>query len=214
MVDKSIKLLIILIGVLVSQNLQSQDEEYIDEIEDSIKIRRINFGLKLGIPNVIGGSIEFLPPIFNNKVAPFLDFSGLNIDIENVGTDFSYLEYGANFYFKGKGNGFFISLGRGDFNTDLNFYNLEFNENGQSTIGDASTNLKFNTTNIKTGIKTGGSFFFRFEVGYGFGSIQNTVEFSAMANGISDNFTEEIPPIPGVNRGGILIGNLGFGLSF
>ena len=205
MVSRSIKLLIILIGFYLA-NLQSQNEEYKNEIEDSIKIRRINFGLKLGIPNVIGGSIEILPPIFNNKVAPFLDFSGLNIDIDNVGTDFSYLEYGANFYFKGKGNGFFISLGRGNFNTDLNFYNLEFNENGQSTIGDASTNLKFNTTNIKTGIKTGGSFFFRFEVGYGFGSIQNTVEFSAMANGISDNFTEEIPPIPGVNRGGILIG--------
>ena len=154
------------------------------------------------------------PPILNNKIAPFLDFSGLNIDIDDVGTDFSYLEYGANFYFNEKGNGFFISLGQGKFNTDLNFYNLEFNENGQSTIGDASTNLKFSTTNIKTGIKTGGTFYFRFEVGYGFGSIQKTVEFNATANGISDSFTEEIPPIPGVNSGGILIGNIGFGLSF
>ena len=52
MVGRSMKLLIILIGVLVSQNLQSQDEEYEDEIEDSIKIRRINFGLKLGIPRL------------------------------------------------------------------------------------------------------------------------------------------------------------------
>ena len=114
MVSRSIKLLIILIGFLFSQNLQSQNEEYTNEIEDSIKIRRINFGLKLGIPNVIGGSIEILPPILNNKIAPFLDFSGLNIDIDNVGTDFSYLEYGANFYFNEKGNGFFISLGQGE----------------------------------------------------------------------------------------------------
>ena len=82
MVSRSIKLLIISIGFLFSQNLQSQDEEYKNEIEDSIKIRRINLGLKLGIPNVIGGSVEFLPPIFNNKLAPFLDFSGLNIDID------------------------------------------------------------------------------------------------------------------------------------
>ena len=71
MVSRSKKLLIILIGFLFSQNLQSQNEEYTNEIEDSIKIRRINFGLKLGIPNVIGGSIELLPPIFNNKIAPF-----------------------------------------------------------------------------------------------------------------------------------------------
>ena len=63
------KLLIILIGFLFSQNLQSQNKEYTNEIEDSIKIRRINFGLKLGIPNVIGGSIEILPPILNNKIA-------------------------------------------------------------------------------------------------------------------------------------------------
>ena len=109
---------------------------------------------------------------------------------------------------------FLYPLVKVKFNTDLNFYNLEFNENGQSTIGDASTNLKFSTTNIKTGIKTGGTFYFRFEVGYGFGSIQKTVEFNATANGISDSFTEEIPPIPGVNSGGILIGNIGFGYHF
>ena len=61
---------------------------------------------------MIGGSIEILPPILNNKIAPFLDFSGLNIDIDdNVGTDFSYLEYGANFYFNEKGNGFLYPLG-------------------------------------------------------------------------------------------------------
>ena len=69
---------------------------------------------------MIGGSIEILPPILNNKIAPFLDFSGLNIDIDDVGTDFSYLEYGANFILMKKETDF-ISLGQGKFNTDLNF---------------------------------------------------------------------------------------------
>ena len=84
----------------------------------------------------------------------------------------------------------------------------------QSTSGDASTAFNFNTANLKLGIKTGGTIYFHFEVGYGFGDIPDTIDFTATADGITESFSEELPPIPGLSSGGILIGTVGFGVSF
>ena len=36
-----------------------------------------------------------------------------------------------------------------------------------SSTGTVSTDFNFNTTNLKLGIKTSGTFYFRFEVGFG-----------------------------------------------
>jgi len=51
-------------------------------------------------------------------------------------------------------------------------------------------------------------------VGYGIGSIPDQLSFTATSNGITEQFTEEIPAIPGIGTNGLLIGNIGFGLSF
>ena len=202
------------ISLSICPLIQSQDNEVVIKTSDSLKIKRVNLGLKLGIPNVVGGSAELILPILGNRIAPFIDYSGFNIDTNDLATNFSYLEYGASLYFNKKGNGFFIALGQGQFNTNLTFYDLEFSEDGQSTTGTASTDFNFNTTNLKLGIKTGGSFYFRFEVGYGFGNIPESVDFTATASGITESFSEEIPPIPGVSSQGTIIGNIGFGISF
>ena len=46
MLSRSIKLLIILIGFYLARTYNLKTKSIQDEIEDSIKIRRINFGLK------------------------------------------------------------------------------------------------------------------------------------------------------------------------
>ena len=192
----------------------SQSDEIKDSSLDTIKIKYVNIGVKVGIPNLIGGSVEVLLPVLGNRISPYFDYSGFNIDTDQVGTKLSYSEYGANLYFNKKGNGFFVSLGKAKFDANLTFNELNFSDDGNSTTDSASTNLNFNTTNIKLGIKTGGAFYFRFEIGFGLGDIPDAINFTATSNGITENFSEEIPAIPGLGQGGILIGNIGFGLAF
>ena len=101
-----------------------------------------------------------------------------------------------------------------DSGQDVTFTNLLFSNALQSLFGSGSTKLNLDTTNFKLGLKTAGTVFFRFELGYGVGNIPDSLKFIASLNGITESFTENIPPIPGLGTGGILIGNIGFGLSF
>lgn len=196
------------------QTVYSQDLEAQTKPADSVKIKRFNLGLKLGIPNLIGGSAEILLPLVNNGLAPFFDYSGLDIKTDDVASKLSYLEYGVNYYPNKKGNGFFLALGRAQFKTDLTFYDLVFSETGQSLEGEGATAFDFSTTNFKLGIKAGSNIYFRFELGFGFGKIPEEIEFTASAGGIEESFSEPLPPLPGLSTNGVLIGNVGFGLAF
>ena len=89
-----------------------------------------------------------------------------------------------------------------------------FEENGVSQVGSAITELDLNTLNLKLGFKTGGLIFLRVEVGYGIGTIPGSLDFTATSNGITESFSEEIPSIPGLTSEGLLIGNIGLGISF
>ena len=203
---------VILIAVVLFSNLAFSQVKDVEAL-DSIKVRHINLGIKLGIPNLIGGSAEIVLPVLGNRIAPYFDYSGFSIDTEEIATGFSYLEYGANLYFNQKGNGFFISLGQGKFNTDLAFNALDFG-NLLILSEPINTDFNFNTTNIKLGIKSGGTFYFRFELGFGIADIPDSVNFIATYDGITKSFSEELPPIPGISTSGILIGNISFGFSF
>ena len=207
----SLKLEILLSLVLFSNLAFSQVEEV--EALDSIKVKHINLGVKLGIPNLIGGSAEIVLPILGNRIAPYFDYSGFSIDTDEIGTSYSYLEYGANLYFNQKGNGFFLSIGQGKFNTEIAFNALDFG-NLLVLSEPITTDFNFNTTNIKLGIKSGGTFYFRFELGFGLADIPDSVDFIATYGGITRSFSEELPPIPGISTSGVLIGNIGFGFSF
>ena len=197
----------------ITLGAQSNSEKQNLEDTDSLKVKRIALGIKLGIPNIAGGSAEIVMPILNNHFAPFVDYSSFNLPVEDIETNFSFIEYGVKYYFNKKGHGFFASLGKSKLETDITFNDL-FSNDTVSTYGSAKVPLELNTTNLKLGIKTGGSFFFRFEIGYGFGDIPSELEFDATANEISKSFIKKIPEIPILGSGGIPLANFGFGLTF
>ena len=73
------------------------------------------------------------------------------------------------------------------------------------------------TTNLRFGFKTGGSFYFRIEIGYGLGDIPNMVIFKAIDDfnsSYSEIRTKEVPKINGTSESEMFVGNIGFGISF
>ena len=207
------KNLFFLLFALASVISFSQTKE-IDSLKMEDKTRLISLGAKIGIPNLASLNGEIVLPILDNHFAPFIDYGAFNLEIEDTESDLNYAEYGINFYFSNKGNGLYVGAGMAQLDSEFTFNNLTFEENGVSQIGSAKTNLDINTLNIKLGFKTGGSIYFRFEIGYGMGAIPESIDFIATSNGITDSFSEDVPAIPGLSSGGLLISNFGFGLSF
>lgn len=207
------KNLFFLIFTLTSILSFSQSEE-IDTLKIEDKSRLISLGAKIGVPNLASLNGEIVLPILDNHFAPYIDYGAFSLDIEDTESSLNYTEYGINFYFSNNGKGLYASAGIAQLDSEFTFNNLTFEENGVSQIGSAKTNLDINTLNLKLGIKTGGSIYFRFEIGYGMGSIPESIDFIATSNGITESFSEDVPAIPGLNSGGLLISNFGFGLSF
>ena len=188
-----------------------QQEEMLDSLAPSIK--RFSVGLKIGVPNIAGLSLEGVTPLLDNRVAPYIDFSSFDVKDAETEIGLSYSEFGANVYFGNKGKGAYAGIGFGNLSTDLTFYeNLDGGGRGKGTIG-----LDIKSTNLKFGIKTGGRFYFRFEVGYGLTNDvpdDITVTLTEIGGNGTETDTFEVPTIPGVGTNGILLGNFGFGLSF
>lgn len=208
---------LILSFFLFSISIVAQEtEENLIKSEDSLKLNHFALGIKIGIPNIVGGSAEIVLPVLNNHFAPFLDYNNFSLTFSDLEANLSSIGYGAKYYFGEKGNGFFISLGRSALKTDIVFNELLFVDNvtKQSTTGTGKTELQLNTTDFKVGIKTGGTIYFLFELGYGLGDIPDTLNFTATSDGITESFSEDIPPLPGLGSNGILIGNVGFGIAF
>ena len=99
-------------------------------------------------------------------------------------------------------------------NADLQYNELVFSGNGMTITDSAKVDFDLDTFNVKMGIKSGGTFYFRFELGFGLGTVPDAIKFTAMSNGITEEFTKDIPAIPGITSNGILLGNVGFGFSF
>jgi hypothetical protein len=199
---------------LIAQNEELESNQVVDSIEVDDSIKRISLGLKIGIPNIIGGTIEGVLPILGNRIAPYFNLSSFNLDVENVTVGLSYTEFGSKVYFGNKGKGFFIGVGSSKFASTLDFKDLSL-DFGETGTGSVDLDIK-NIFIIKIGAKTGGRIYFNFELGYGIGSIPEELTFNATSTtGETQSTTEKIPNIPGVNPGGgILIGNVGFGISF
>jgi hypothetical protein len=207
------KNLFFLFFTLASIISYSQSEE-IDSLKIENESKLISLGAKIGIPNLASLNGEIVLPILDNHFAPYIDYGTFNLDIEDTESDLNYTEYGINFYFSNKGKGLYAGAGIAKLDSEFTFNNLTFQENGVSQIGSAKTNLDINTLNLKLGFKTGGSIYFRFEIGYGMGSIPDSIDFIATSNGITESFSEDVPAIPGLSSAGLLISNFGFGLSF
>ena len=201
----------IALGMMGFAQEVNQQKETIDSLAPSIK--RFSVGLKIGVPNIAGISFEGVTPLLDNRVAPFVDFSSFDVKDSETEIGLSYSEFGANVYFGDKGNGAYAGIGFGNLSTDLTFYeNLDGGGRGKGTIG-----LDIKSTNLKFGVKTGGRFYFRFEVVYGLTSDipdDVTVTLTEIGGNETETDTFEVPTIPGLGTSGILVGNFGFGLSF
>lgn len=220
------RLFVIIINLLIftsnfsfSQNLQKIDTIKIDTISN---LKRFSFGIKMGIPNVIGLSTEAILPIFKNRVSPYFDYSSFKLNPDETSIDLNYTDYGINIYINSKGNGLYASLGSGNLSSLILFEEIELtDENGNKGLGNAQIKENINTFNVKLGIKSNSKIFFRLEVGYGIGRIPNNLnltgnfgyEKDGMFYNSKGSSIESFPTVPGIGKKGIIIGNFGFGIS-
>jgi hypothetical protein len=205
-----------IIIILLCFNLTAQDEEKnINEIEfseEQYSIKRMSLGIKLGVPNMASGTFEYVLPILNNRIAPYINYGAYDLKVDMTEIDLSYSEFGAKYYFNDNGKGFYAGIGISSFSSSL-VYNDVSLSGGMTGYG--SVDLDIDTTIFKLGVKTGGTLYFSFELGYGFGTIPDSLTFNATSlSGVAESVTEEIPSIPGIGSGGIVVGNIGLGISF
>ena len=204
-----------LIIVFFCLQLTAQDEENntneIEFSEEEQSVKRMSLGLKLGVPNMASGIFEYVLPVLNNRIAPYINYGAYDLKVDMTEIDLSYSEFGAKYYFNEKGKGFYAGLGISSFSSSLVYNDVSLS--GGMT-GTGSVDLNIDTTILKIGVKTGGTLYFSFELGYGFGTIPDSLTFNATSGSVSESVTEEIPSIPGIGAGGIVVGNIGLGISF
>ncbi len=205
------KKIFLILSIISTAYVSAQDISITDSISKS---KTISIGVKAGAPNILSLNGEFVLPILNNHIAPFIDYGSFSLDIENTQADLKYLEYGLNIYFGNKGKGLYVGAGSGKLTNEFTFNDLTFEDNGVSLKGSATTSLDINALNLKLGFKSGGLIYFRIEAGYGIGTIPDRLNFTATSGGITETFSEEIPAIPGIGSNGFAIGNIGLGVSF
>lgn len=191
-------------------------------VERDYKVRPVRLGLKIGFPNVVGGNVEYVTPLLNDRLAVSLDYSSIKSDwfmseedsedLDNTTLDLSYIEGGINYYFFKAGKGLYGGV-------SYNQIKLEgqtsVSENGQEGVGQLDFN--HSSFSVKLGAKLGGLFYFRPEIGYSFSPLPKSFEYTARyGNGDTETETydlsEEVASVDILFKG--LIANIGFGFSF
>ena len=203
------KLLLSLLFLCASVSFaQVQDETA------SKKVNPLRIGVKIGSPNLVGGTAEWVTPLFDNRFAVFFDYSGINATYQDdIDAKFNYTEFGANVYFKNTGKGLYAGFGFGSMDFEGSYSDAR-TYNGQVFEGKAHGDLQVDTFNVKLGAKLGNRFYFRTEVGYGFGDIPQEIEVTGTVNGQTDKGSEDIPDVPGISENGYPLINIGFGFAF
>jgi len=131
-------------------------------------LNRFRIGIIIGTPNSLGGNAEYLSPLFKDRVAVFFNYSGLSFFVDDFDNDVNYMEIGSNIYLKTTGSGLYGSLGYGKLDIH-SIYENAFTLEGEKFESKAEGDLDVNTFNVKIGFKAGNKFYFRTELGYGFG---------------------------------------------
>ena len=202
-----------------TQKIEKLDSIKIDTV---INLKRFSFGIKMGLPNILGLTTEAVLPIFKNRVSPYFDFSSFKLNPDKTSIDLNYTDFGVNIYVNSKGNGLYASLGSGNLSSLILFQGIELtDENGNKGLGNAQLKENINTFNVKLGIKSNSKIFFRLEVGYGIGKIPNNLDLTGIFSYEKDGMLytsngssiESFPTVPGVGKKGIIMGNFGFGIS-
>ncbi|MBV1887871.1 MAG: hypothetical protein KUG51_01120 [Urechidicola sp.] len=209
------KISLLLAILLICSVAFSQEEENEDSKRKGKRILPFRIGLKAGLPNGIGGNVEYVTPLLNDRIAFFGDYSGFSTNIDDADAKMQYYEFGTNIYlFGGKGRGVYGSLSYGKLNLDANYDDYEFDTSSGTVTADAEGEYEVGTFNVKAGLKVGRRFYFRTELGYGFGSVPQEFVITGTANGMTESETVEIPEIPGMSENGYVMFNIGFGIGF
>ena len=215
--------LIFSLSVLNAQDVQKSISSNSIPIEEGVlqestkfddEIKRLSIGFKVGIPNLASLGLQYNLPIFNNHLAPFIEYSSYSYDDAEVEGNLNFSEFGASYFFNESGKGLYVGVGLSSLKLDVLYNNISLDF---GKTGSGSTEIALNTTNLKLGLKTGGKIYLRLEMGYGLGDLPTQVTFVASENSnpsYTETTTEDIPEIPGISETGLIIGNIGFGLSF
>ncbi|MBR98421.1 MAG: hypothetical protein CMC57_00440 [Flavobacteriaceae bacterium] len=207
------KLIILLMTFPIVGFSQFYKEKKSDIIEDN-SLKRFSVGVKFGLPYMAVLGAQYTLPFFNNHFAPYFDYSQYSYEKNNEDAQFRFSEFGISYFFNQIGKGLYAGLSYSNLSYNVKFTNVIL-ENGSKGYGGEKIDMR--TTNLRIGLKTGGTFYFRIEMGYGLGDIPKKLSFKAIDNfdpKYSQIVTKEIPKISGTSEREMLIGNIGVGISF
>lgn len=174
-----------------------------------LNLRPFRIGIKLGVPNVIGANVEFLTPLLNHRLsfsADYSRFNNLSGEDENGNEgelNYSYIEFGSNYYLRRQGKGPYASIAYGMLRFDAKYRDVD------GSTGEGSANL--NAINFKLGAKWGRGFYFRPELGYAL--LTGNSNFDVTYVDSDGDVTVENAEASGILTGGFIF-NLGFGVAF
>lgn len=203
----------------------------------SEKVRPLRIGVKIGFPNIVGGNVEYVTPLFNNRLAANVEYSNIDFgflsefisddveedsDSQDPDVKFSYFEGGLNYYLFKPGKGLYIGASYSSFNFDATIYDYESEMDGDmgSYEGPADIDYNLNSFNVKLGAKLGGLFYFRPEIGYAFSSYPEYLEYEFTYEGETRTESESFDELFAADEAPQsllfdgLIFNIGFGFSF
>tara|TARA_B100002019_G_C21218716_1_gene573459 strand:+ start:126 stop:761 length:636 start_codon:yes stop_codon:yes gene_type:complete len=209
-----IKKLIILLMTFPIIGFSQFYKEKKSDIDEDNSPKRFSVGVKFGLPYMAVLGTQYTLPFFNNHFAPYFDYSQYSYEKNNEDAQFSFSEFGISYFFNQIGKGLYAGLSYSNLSYDVKFTDVTL-ENGSKGYGSEKIDMR--TTNLRVGLKTGGTFYFRIEMGYGFGDIPKKLSFKAIDNfdpKYSQIVTKEIPKISGTSEKEMLIGNIGVGISF
>ena len=174
-------------------------------------INPLRIGVKVGIPSFFTINAEYVTPLLDNRVAFALDYFPLRINILDTEAKFKNFEIGSNIYLKNNGKGIYGGFSYYSFNAEAtNIQDIDFDD---GTYGNGKAAIEFNTFNLKIGAKLGKTFYFRIELGYGFGKIPETILITSEDGNSST--TEDIGEVFSyIGESGVPIFNFGIGYSF
>lgn len=123
----TLKILAVPLIMLAVGTVSAQGISVIENTEPKYerKVRPIRIGGKIGIPNLIGGNLEYVTPLLNKKLGVSFDYSLLKSDwlglqnesedeeygnelVDDSKMDFNYIEGGLNYYFLNPDEGYMV----------------------------------------------------------------------------------------------------------
>lgn len=150
---------------------------------DNQEIRRFRIGGKLGVPNLIGGNLEFVTPLMENKLAVSLDYSGMKGSFndlfnegEKVDVRFRYITGGVNYYFFRPASGLYGGLGYSKIGIKGDVMIPSEDPSGEPETG--IVNFAHHSLYMKLGAKLGGLFYFRPELGFSFSALPTSIKYT------------------------------------